>query len=211
MGAMQDNLKRLIGAHNCKCRPALDGLDTRLDRILMRICRGFGGIQEDFPSGVRGYDLCLGEGVHVELDEYLHFNRYREWTLRDPGYASLEWFPLREYLKYCHAHETECLRVGKAPLGNGRTIRARRSLGGRMTLVRWTTPRVTEASDLEDLRDGSSEPSTTPSEIWCPAHIGRGFELLGWPSGTLSPSTAYTRAWKPSSQNHHRLHRSNPF
>lgn len=49
----------------------------------------------------------------VELDEQLHFNRYRLKTLESSLYDLLPKFPREEYLNYCMRYEFECLKAGK--------------------------------------------------------------------------------------------------
>lgn len=50
------------------------------------------------------------DGYVVELDEEMHFNRYRALTLCSTIYGAIEGFPLRQYQKYCEAKEHECLK-----------------------------------------------------------------------------------------------------
>lgn len=66
-------------------------------------------------SGVRPYptlrpgawDLAFEGGLVVELDEELHFNRYRKATLEPAWMASLPW--RQEYRRYCGEHEPVCM------------------------------------------------------------------------------------------------------
>ena len=48
----------------------------------------------------------------VELDEYLHFNRFRALTLEAPIYIKLAKFPLILYRKFCSTYEGRCLQAG---------------------------------------------------------------------------------------------------
>ena len=50
------------------------------------------------------------DGVLIELDEELHFNRYRETTLQQPWAAALPW--TGPYFDLCRVREVECQRVG---------------------------------------------------------------------------------------------------
>lgn len=52
------------------------------------------------------------DGVAVEFDEHLHFNRYRRETLRSELYQLLPSFPTHTYLAFCEAHEDSCLQAG---------------------------------------------------------------------------------------------------
>ncbi len=56
------------------------------------------------------WDLTLAGGVVVELDEELHFNRYRTRTLTAPWARKLPWRDA--YLAMCARHEDECVRAG---------------------------------------------------------------------------------------------------
>jgi hypothetical protein len=47
--------------------------------------------------------------VLIELDEELHFNRYRKMTLDRPWAASLPW--ATSYAEACETREAECLRA----------------------------------------------------------------------------------------------------
>ena len=52
-----------------------------------------GGVEKMFPSNLRkSWDIEF-EGVGMELDEQLHFNRYRLKTLASPLYRELSGFP----------------------------------------------------------------------------------------------------------------------
>jgi hypothetical protein len=56
------------------------------------------------------WDLAF-DGVVVELDEELHFNRYRGQTLQPPWATQLPWHG--SYLELCRVREQECLAAGK--------------------------------------------------------------------------------------------------
>lgn len=78
---------------------------------LFSVYSRLGGINKEFPLNLRRWDLEV-DGVAVELDEALHFNRYRRLTLQSPIYNKLRRFPLSEYKGYCAEYEGECLRAG---------------------------------------------------------------------------------------------------
>ncbi len=75
--------------------------------------RRLGGVNADFPVNPRATWDIEFEGVAIELDEQLHFNRYRALTLSEGVYGELENFPLTSYLSFCSRYEEECLRAGK--------------------------------------------------------------------------------------------------
>ena len=57
------------------------------------------------------WDLAFSGGLVVELDEELHFNRYRNATLQQEWTADLPW--RIDYLLFTERHETECLTAGR--------------------------------------------------------------------------------------------------
>ena len=90
--------------------PRLQNLSSDLRESVSDLYRSLGG-QQDQPIFRPGsWDLSLG-GVLIELDEDLHYNRYRETTLAPDWAATLPWTPT--YVGHCQVCETECLRAGK--------------------------------------------------------------------------------------------------
>lgn len=75
--------------------------------------RMLGGQHDEFPLNLRTpWDMEF-DTVAIELDEVLHFNRYRNQTLDSLIYDELPQFPRQIYRHYCEAHESECMRIGK--------------------------------------------------------------------------------------------------
>tara|TARA_Y100000034_G_scaffold62733_1_gene76013 strand:- start:219 stop:863 length:645 start_codon:yes stop_codon:yes gene_type:complete len=70
-----------------------------------------GGLLSPFPLNLRKWDIEV-EDIAVELDELLHFNRYRLSTLSSPLYKKLKNFPVKEYKSYCETYEPKCLSAG---------------------------------------------------------------------------------------------------
>ena len=64
-------------------------------------------------AGLRpgSWDLAFDGGLLVELDEELHFNRYRRQTLQAPWARALPWTDA--YLEYCDTEEERCLTAAK--------------------------------------------------------------------------------------------------
>lgn len=73
--------------------------------------RQLGGQQT--PPAIRQgpWDLAFVDGLVVELDEELHFNRYRARTLQAMARADLPWHAA--YAAYCDRHERRGLMAGK--------------------------------------------------------------------------------------------------
>jgi hypothetical protein len=58
-----------------------------------------------------GWDIVFAERLAVELDEELHFNRYRATTLGASWAANLPWTGL--YKRYCAQYERRCFEDGR--------------------------------------------------------------------------------------------------
>lgn len=77
---------------------------------LLGLYRHLGGLQNAPALRPGAWDLVFDDGLVVELDEELHFNRYRALTLESSWSADLPW--IEDYLRYCADHEGECLAAG---------------------------------------------------------------------------------------------------
>ena len=75
-----------------------------------------GGILPSISLNLYQWDLEF-DGIAVELDEDLHFNRYRSITLKSAIYERLPRFPLKAYQRYCSQYEKRCLQAGASPYG----------------------------------------------------------------------------------------------
>jgi hypothetical protein len=86
-----------------------DDLPREARDDLVRLYRSLGGVLdlEDFASG--DWDFDLADGLKIELDEFLHFNRYRATTLAMPWAETLAWSA--DYEAYCQTFEYKCLRI----------------------------------------------------------------------------------------------------
>ena len=73
--------------------------------------RQLGGLIESPLLRPGAWDLAFEDGLIVELDEELHFNRYRNWTLESPRVKDMPWS--RDYLRFTAEFETGCLAAGK--------------------------------------------------------------------------------------------------
>lgn len=117
MGEMQSALARLLscaGTLSDKTLPfpkADDVAGSVFKSEVERVYRTLGGVLPSIPLNLRSWDVEF-DRIAVELDEYLHFNRYRGMTLSSPSYVHLPRFPLDAYLRYCSDREESCLRAG---------------------------------------------------------------------------------------------------
>ncbi len=93
--------------------PTLSDLRHEDVDAVLELYRKLGG-QHDTPALKPGpWDLAVADGEHIlliELDEDLHFNRYRAITLTAPWYQTLA--RAGDYLKQCRNHEQQCARAG---------------------------------------------------------------------------------------------------
>lgn len=78
---------------------------------VLRLYRALGGPQ-DAPMLRPGPWDIWADGVLIELDEQLHFNRYRAMTLESSAYEQLTLFPLDRYRLFCQEREAVCLKHG---------------------------------------------------------------------------------------------------
>lgn len=90
--------------------PRIESLPPPLRDDLLTLYRLLGGRSERPVFRPGAWDLALTSGAVVELDEELHFNRYRALTLERPWSTSLPW--RKDYLAMCRGHEQECVRAG---------------------------------------------------------------------------------------------------
>ena len=115
MGQKQDTLCELLegeGSLDQHRRPnAADRARAGLLEDAVDLYRGLGGILPVMPTRAGKWDAVF-EGVAVELDEQLHFNRYRLRTLGARPYDRLLNFPRHRYQAFCRDHEPACLKAG---------------------------------------------------------------------------------------------------
>ncbi|MGD0197243.1 MAG: hypothetical protein ABSC56_04975 [Solirubrobacteraceae bacterium] len=83
----------------------------RLGDELLELYRCLGGCQASPALRPGAWDLVFEGPIVVELDEELHFNRYRAMTLRASWAQALPW--REDYLRYCDKHESDCLAAGR--------------------------------------------------------------------------------------------------
>ena len=117
MGQMQSTLEALLETrgtvtHKKLAYPRIADVERAgLLSGVSDIYRRLGGVLDTFELNLRSWDMEF-EGLAVELDEYLHFNRYRLLTLKSPLYSRLSGFPLDQYVEYCSVGESRCLSAG---------------------------------------------------------------------------------------------------
>jgi hypothetical protein len=106
--------------------PRLGTLQSEYADHIMSLFRALGGTAVSPSLHPGQWDLALEGGLVVELDEELHFNRYRRLTLEPAWTRALPWRD--DYMRYTSEHETECL--GAAQWGRRWTSPSCESLFG---------------------------------------------------------------------------------
>ena len=87
--------------------PRLTTLPSEYAGRIMHLFRSLGGTMPSPTLRPGSWDLACRDGVVVELDEELHFNRYRRITLQPDWMRSLPWRD--RYLTFATEREAECL------------------------------------------------------------------------------------------------------
>ncbi len=91
--------------------PQWDGLSSEAQTTVTALYGELGGLQPMRTLRPGAWDLSFADGLVVELDEELHFNRYRFSTLDATASAQLPW--RNAYLDFCSRYEDQCLQAGK--------------------------------------------------------------------------------------------------
>lgn len=80
--------------------PRLESLPSDVAASVLDLYRALGGIQNAPRLAPGSWDLAYADGLLIELDEDLHFHRYRGITLDAPWAEHLPWtVPYRGYVK----------------------------------------------------------------------------------------------------------------
>ena len=115
MPKMQVRLAAIIKNEFSPRRPELVRLlNSNYYDAIMEAYQDLGGDFTNFPPQIGAYDIST-ESFDIELDEYLHYNRYRQSTLESPIYIMLPQFPLELYCAWCapgQEAEIKCLHAG---------------------------------------------------------------------------------------------------
>ncbi len=166
--------------------PQLETLPSKLRADVLDLYRSLGG-HGDRPLRPGAWDLALAGGDVVELDEELHFNRYRAQTLERSRSHGLPWHDA--YLVLCQAHERECASAGSwgmrwtnssceamfGPAGPAGDLRA---VGG--------APRWKQRAFYDAVKDAHAAAGTGPRLIRLAVHD----DLAGAPLGAVLRGSA---------------------
>jgi hypothetical protein len=88
-----------ISAATAPARPSLNDLPAATAAEVLALYRSLGGAADTPNLRPGGWDLPFAGGLVVELDEELHFNRYRAATLAASWESGLPW--TAEYRRHC--------------------------------------------------------------------------------------------------------------
>lgn len=91
--------------------PRMEHLPPEAADGIYRMYRQLGGVGTEPRLRPGPWDLVLDDGAVLELDEELHFNRFREVTLHWHTLERLPWSTA--YRRQAVEHEPECLRAGR--------------------------------------------------------------------------------------------------
>lgn len=91
--------------------PRMEHLPPEAAHEIHRLYRALGGVSSEPRLRPGPWDLVLDDGVVLELDEELHFNRFREVALHQHTSERLPW--TTDYRRLALKHEPECLRAGR--------------------------------------------------------------------------------------------------
>ncbi|MGE0218573.1 DUF7255 family protein [Mycolicibacterium sp.] len=111
--ALQQQLTRtgLSPAPAAPSAPRLDTLPEVARTAVSAVYEALGGARPMRAVRPGAWDLAFAGELVVELDEELHFNRYRHLTLQFPWATELPWRDT--YLGYCTGQEQRCLDAGR--------------------------------------------------------------------------------------------------
>lgn len=111
-GSRENALRALLapeGSGIVRPGPArLRALPPALQESILEMFRDLGGEGDLAATGPRGWDIVLGDGLVVELDEEQHFTPYRAATLAAPWSSILPWAP--DYTTFCARHAAAAAR-----------------------------------------------------------------------------------------------------
>lgn len=91
--------------------PRLEALGSQARERVVELFQSLGGQTPMLRLRPGAWDLAFSGGLLIELDEELHFNRYRAQTLQPQWATTLPWRDT--YLGLCGDFETQCLAAGK--------------------------------------------------------------------------------------------------
>jgi hypothetical protein len=86
-----------------------DDLPHEVRQGLVRLYQHLGGVLDLRDFAVGEWDFNLAGGFKIELDEYMHFNRYRAESCIGPWAQDVPW--LGPYRDYSEQYEYKCFQI----------------------------------------------------------------------------------------------------
>lgn len=114
MGKRQSVLKQVVlgNFNELKHRkPKIYDFDSKHYGYVKDVYTNLKGQLDEIPLNIGNWDVSTEKFI-IELDEELHFNRYRAITLTSDLYNNHKSFNPKEYLLFCNEFETLCLKAG---------------------------------------------------------------------------------------------------
>ncbi len=88
-------------------------LETSMAEPILEGYKALGGLADPASLHSTSFDLQTSRFT-LQLDEALHFNRYRFITLKSSIYDNLPGIDVDKYRMYCRKYEKECLKSGSS-------------------------------------------------------------------------------------------------
>jgi hypothetical protein len=98
-------------AHSRPCAPRAKEFSPESSQRVDAIYRALGGTNANASLRPGRWDLAFEGGLVVELDEELHFNRYRRSTFEQSWTRPMPWRD--DYLRFTLEYEPACLAAGR--------------------------------------------------------------------------------------------------
>ncbi|MFT4309101.1 MAG: hypothetical protein ACMXYL_01290, partial [Candidatus Woesearchaeota archaeon] len=110
MGLKEELLRNILGGIKGESISLGENSIKNINEV-KRVYKLLLGTSNKLPLRIGNFDIKV-QGTYIELDEHLHFNRYRLITLNSSIYKNTKIFNLELYKKLCKEHEEDCLKSG---------------------------------------------------------------------------------------------------
>lgn len=141
--------------------PRLTDLGPGIQDEILKLYRSLGGLQDAPRLQPGGWDLSYDDGLIVELDEELHFNRYRAETLRGSWSTGLAW--TSAYRGFCAEGETRCLKAGAWGKRWANPSTSRMFAGGEPKDLTAGSPRWKQRALYDAIKDAAAAATNGPN------------------------------------------------
>lgn len=153
--ALTDQLvKAGLKAGPVPASPRPSDLEPSIQDEVLELYRSLGGLQDAPQFRPGGWDLGFDGGLLVELDEELHFNRYRARTLDCSWSSELPW--TAAYRDFCVRGEARCLTAGAWGKRWTNASTARMFVGGEPKDLETGSPRWKQRALYDAMKDAAA-------------------------------------------------------